>query len=370
MIEARDLAYLDMAEALAAKALGATRPNPHVGAVIVRDGRIVGTGFHAAAGRPHAEIIALGQAGEKAEGATLYLSLEPCVHWGRTPPCCRSVLASGVGRVVVANFDPNPAVRGRGVRNLRRGGITVEVAGWPERKSGLNEMHAAYTVKGRPFVTLKAAMSADGKLATRTGRSRWISSPEARDYAHFLRSENDAILVGVGTAAADDPRLTVRPPGRKGKPVSRVVLDPDLRLPAEARLFKERGGGPVLVFARSGPDDPGRGRRMNRLRSRGAEVILVPGMRGGLDLGRVLSDLARREIAGLLVEGGGRTASAFLSAGLVDKAVLIIAPLLIGGPGAVGLWEGAGTSRLSAALRFVKTSAFRLGGDLVMEGYL
>lgn len=370
MIDARDLAYLDMAEALAVRALGATRPNPHVGAVVVRGGTIVGTGYHAAAGKPHAEIVALRQAGKKSEGATLYLSMEPCVHWGRTPPCCESVLASGVRRIVVAGLDPNPAVNGRGIRNLREAGLRVDVAGRPERKSGLNEMHAAYTADRRPFVTLKAALSSDGKLATRTGQARWISSPEARDYGHFLRSENDAILVGVGTVEADDPVLTVRPPGRKGKPILRVILDPNLRLPAGSRILKSPGGGPVLVYAMSGSGDAARTRRMNRLRRLGAEVVEIPESRSGLSLRRVLSDLARREIAGLLVEGGGRTASAFLSAGLIDKAILIIAPLLIGGPNAVGLWEGAGTNRLSGALRFSKTSAFRLGGDLVMEGYL
>jgi len=370
MIDARDLAYLDMAEALAVRALGATRPNPHVGAVVVRDGTIIGTGYHAAAGKPHAEIVALRQAGKKSKGATLYLSMEPCVHWGRTPPCCESVLASAVRRVVVAGLDPNPAIYSRGVRNLRKAGLMVEVAGRPERKAGLNEMHAKYTAARRPFVTLKAALSSDGKLATRTGQARWISSPEARDYGHFLRSENDAILVGVGTVEADDPLLSVRPPGRKGKPILRVILDPNLRLPAWSRVLKSPGGGPVLVYAKAGSGDPARIRRMNRLRRLGAEVVEISESRSGLSLRRVLSDLARREIAGLLVEGGGRTASAFLSAGLVDKAMLIFAPLLIGGPNAVGLWEGAGTNRLSRALRFSKTSTFRLGGDLVMEGYL
>jgi diaminohydroxyphosphoribosylaminopyrimidine deaminase/5-amino-6-(5-phosphoribosylamino)uracil reductase len=279
-------------------------------------------------------------------------------------------LASGVRRVVVAGLDPNPAIYSRGVRNLRKAGLMVDVAGRPERKSGLNEMHGKYTTDRRPFVTLKAALSSDGKLATRTGEARWISSPEARDYGHFLRSENDAILVGLGTVEADDPLLTVRPPGRKGKPILRVILDPDLRLPAGSRILKSPGGGPVLVYAKTGSDDPARARRMNRLRRLGAEVVEIPGNRSGLSLRRILADLAKREIAGLLVEGGGRTASAFLSAGLVDKAVLIIAPLLIGGPNAVGLWEGAGTKRLSGARRFLKASAFRLGGDLVMEGYL
>jgi len=371
MIDAHDLAYLDMAEALAVRALGATRPNPHVGAVVVKNGAVVGTGYHEAAGKPHAEIIALREAGKKARGATLYLSLEPCVHWGRTPPCAEAVLASGVGRVVVAGLDPNPRIHGRGTRNLRRAGLPVEIDDRPERKSGLNEMHAKYIVDRRPFVTLKTALSLDGKLATRTGEARWISSEPARDYAHFLRAENDAVLVGVNTIKADDPLLSVRPPNRPGKTILRVVLDPDLRLPAGARLLADSPGGPVLVYARAAADsaDAARAERKNRLVERGAEVAEIPADGAGLDLRLVLSDLARREIAGVLVEGGGRTVSGFLTAGLVDKVIFIYAPLLIGGPGAVGLWEGAGTSRLADAPRFSRLKAFRLGGDLVVEGY-
>ncbi len=310
MIDARDLAYLDMAEALAVRALGATRPNPHVGAVVVRGGTIVGTGYHAAAGKPHAEIVALRQAGKKSEGATLYLSMEPCVHWGRTPPCCESVLASGVRRIVVAGLDPNPAVNGRGIRNLREAGLRVDVAGRPERKSGLNEMHANYIGDRRPFVTLKAALSSDGKLATRTGQARWISSPEARDYGHFLRSENDAILVGVSTVEADDPVAHRPAAGTDGKADS--PGDPRSRTsacPPGPGFSSRRAAGPFSFTPMSGSGDAARTRRINRLRRLGAEVVEIPESRSGLSLRRVLSDLARREIAGLLVEGGGRTAS-------------------------------------------------------------
>lgn len=366
MIDARDLAYLDMAEALALRGLGRTHPNPLVGAVIVRGGKIVGTGYHAAAGRPHAEIAALGEAGAKAAGATLYLTLEPCVHWGRTPPCARAVRAAGVRRVVVASLDPNPTIHGRGVRLLRRAGLRVDVAGRPSRRPGLNEVHAKYIIHKRPFVTLKAALSLDGKLATRTGDARWISSPQARAYAHFLRSENDCVLVGVNTVRLDDPRLTVRAPGEKGKPVFRAVLDPDLRTPPRARLFSQADGGPVLIYARTADDS--RRSRAARLCAAGAEIVAAGGVSGCLDLDRVLADLARREISGLLVEGGGRTAAGFIEAGLVDKAILVIAPLLIGGRDAVPLFPGRGADRLSAAPRLRLTSSFRLGGDLFVEG--
>ncbi len=367
MMDERDFAYLDMAEALAVRSLGRTSPNPHVGAVVVRNGIIVGTGFHEAAGRPHAEIVALRRAGEKARGATLYLTLEPCVHWGRTPPCAKSVQTSGITRVVVAGLDPNPVICGRGVQLLRKAGLVVDVGTRAERKSGLNEAHAKYIVRKRPFVTLKAALSLDGKLATRTGESCWISSPEARDYAHFLRSENDAVLVGVNTVLNDDPRLTVRPPGRPGKPVLRVVLDPNLRTPPGAQLFSNPEDGPVLLYARAGS----RAWRIRRIRllRRGAEVVEVPGPGPKLDLRRVLSDLGRREVAGLLIEGGGRTAAGFIEAGLVDKAVFAVAPLLIGGTDAVSLFAGRGTGRLTAAPRLSRISAFRLGGDLLVEGY-
>ena len=367
MIDARDFAYLDMAEALAMRALGRTRPNPLVGAVIVRDGKIVGTGYHEAAGRPHAEIVALAKAGKTAVGATLYLTLEPCVHWGRTPPCAQVVAAAGLRRIVIASLDPNPIIHGRGVRRLRRSGLSVDVADRPVRRSGLNETHAKYIVERRPFVTLKAAVSLDGKLATRTGDARWISSPEARKYAHYLRSENDCILVGVNTVLLDDPRLTVRIPGQKAKPVFRAVLDPDLRTPPQAKLFSQADGGPVIIYGRTAVGM--RRTRADRLRRAGAEVMEAGGPGEGLDLDRVLADLGRREIAALLVEGGGRTTAGFLEAGLADKVILVFAPLLIGGRNAVALFPGRGADRIAAAPRLRHVSTFRIGGDLFMEGY-
>jgi diaminohydroxyphosphoribosylaminopyrimidine deaminase/5-amino-6-(5-phosphoribosylamino)uracil reductase len=364
MIDERDLAFLSMASALAEKALGFTHPNPHVGAVIVRSGTIVGTGFHKAVGAPHAEIAALNRAGRKARGATLYVTLEPCVHWGRTPPCKEAVLAAGIKRVVVAGIDPNPIIRGRGVRRLRAAGIAVDVA---EGAGPLfNEMYVKYIVTKKPFVTLKAALSLDGKLATRTGETRWISSPAAREYAHLIRSENDAILVGDKTVRADDPSLTIRPPGGSVKKILRVVLDPELRTPPDAKLLSNPNRGGVLLYAHEGASSA----RKKRLLRRGAEVVVLPGRGPELDLRRVLEDLGQREIAGLLVEGGGQVAAGFLDARLVDKVFLFFSPRLIGGAKAVSLYAGTGAGPLADALRLNRLSTFRLGGDFCLEGYL
>jgi len=366
MIDEHDRAFLDMAGALAVKSIGFTHPNPHTGAVVVRNGKIVGTGFHEAAGKPHAEIVALNRAGRKARGATLYVTLEPCVHWGRTPPCDAAVLTAGIARVVVGGLDPNPIVRNRGVRRLRAAGIIVDIGDGSELKAGLNEMYAKYITTKRPFVTLKAAISLDGKLATRTGEARWISSPASRDYAHLVRSENDAILVGINTILADDPSLSVRPPNGRGKKILRVILDPALQIPPQAKILLTPEDGPVLLFANEGAP---RSRRELLTRC-GAEVIILSGRGPKLDLHQLLTDLGRREIAGLLVEGGGLIAAGFLDAKLVDKVLLIFAPLLIGGAKAVSLYSGTGAGPLAEAHRLRKTSSFRLGGDLLMEGYL
>jgi diaminohydroxyphosphoribosylaminopyrimidine deaminase/5-amino-6-(5-phosphoribosylamino)uracil reductase len=364
MIDERDRAFLSMASALAEKALGHTHPNPHVGAVVVRGGMIVGAGYHEAAGTPHAEIVALSRAGRKARGATLYVTLEPCVHWGRTPPCQETVISAGIKRVVVAGIDPNPIIRGRGIRRLRAAGIAVDVAEGAGLRS--NEMYVKYIVAKRPFVTLKAAMSLDGKLATSAGEARWISSPAAREYVHLVRAENDAVLVGDKTIRADDPSLTVRPPGGSTKKILRVVLDPELRTPPDAKILMNPARGSLLLYANEGASSP----RKERLLRRGAEVVVFPGRGPELDLRRVLEDLGRREIAGLLVEGGGRIAAGFLDAGLVDKVLLIFAPLLIGGAKAVSLYAGTGAGSLAEALRLSRMSTFTLGGDLLLEGYL
>jgi diaminohydroxyphosphoribosylaminopyrimidine deaminase/5-amino-6-(5-phosphoribosylamino)uracil reductase len=366
MIPENDTAWMSLAYHLAGKALGRTSPNPCVGAVVVRGGRVVGFGHHEGAGHPHAEIVALGRAGRRARGATLYVTLEPCVHCGRTPPCVDAVLAAGLGRIVVSAVDPNPLVSGRGVARIRAAGAALTIGVLVERHARLNAAYDKY-IRGRiPFVTLKAAVTLDGRMATRTGEARWISSAASRDYAQLVRGEYDAILVGVGTALRDDPRLTVRHPNWPGKRLTRVILDPNLNLPPAAKLFSARGGGPVLVFARPNASE----KAAAALARRGAEIIRIAGRGDKLDLSRVLAELGRREIGSVLVEGGGAVATSFLAEGFADKVLLFVAPRLIGGRDAVPLYGGEGPARLSGALGLKKTTSFTLGGDLIVEGDL
>lgn len=364
MTDARDRAWMEMAYALAGKARGRTSPNPLVGAVVVRDGAVVGTGYHERAGGPHAEIVALGRAGRRARGATLYLTLEPCVHWGRTPPCVDAVAAAGLGRIVVSARDPNPLVDGRGLRRLERAGLRVSAGLLAERNAALNEAPIKYITRRLPFVTLKAALTADGKIACRTGDSRWISGPATRDYVHLLRGEQDAIMIGAGTLLADDPRLTVRHALWPGKKVSRVVLDGRLRFPLGARML-EAGGGPVVVFA--GREAPPR--KARRLEARGVEVVFPPGRAPAWTPDLVLAELGRREIVALLVEGGSRVFTSFLEAGLADKAVLTLAPRLAGGAAAPGLLGGRGAAGVASALPLRRVRTFAVGEDIVLEGY-
>lgn len=360
-----DLAYLEMAYGLAEKARGWTSPNPNVGAVVVKGGRIVGHGTHERPGKPHAEIIALKRAGAKARGATLYLTLEPCVHWGRTPPCIDTVLRAGLRRVVVSSLDPNPLVYAKGVRRLREAGIEVSVGLLEDRNRRLNEAYIKYITRKLPFVTLKAAAGLDGKIATRTGDSRWISSPESRAYAHLLRGEADAVLVGINTVLRDDPRLTVRHPAWKGKTVVRVVLDSRLRFPRQSRLLKTLSRGKLWIL--TGPDPPAAKRKT--LERAGAEVIPIRRRRGRLDLDEALAVLGAREVASLLVEGGSGVLGSFLDARLADKIVLFVAPLVIGGPDAPSLDGGAGAASIRKALALSSLRSFRIGPDIVMEGY-
>jgi len=360
-----DLDYLEMAYGLAEKGRGRTSPNPLVGAVLVKDGAVVGHGFHEEAGKPHAEVIALRRAGRRARGATLYVTLEPCVHWGRTPPCVDALLAAGIRRAVISAVDPNPLVNGRGLRALRRHGVDVLVGLLAERNARLNEAYLKFITRRVPWVTLKAALSADGRIAAAGGDARWITSAAARDYGHLLRGENDAILAGIGTLLRDDPLLTVRHRAWGRKAVTRVILDPRLRLPPTARILSTRGAGPLVVLARRDADPV----RAKVLRAKGVEIIPTSAGPNGLDLRAVLAVLGRREIASVLVEGGSRVFSSFLKAGLADKAVLALAPKIIGGSDAPGLWEGQGAARVRDALELRATTFFRVGPDIIMEGY-
>ncbi len=267
----RDLGFMEMAYGLAERARGHASPNPLVGAVVVRDGAIAGVGFHEEAGRPHAEVNALRMAGERARGGTIYVTLEPCVHWGRTPPCVDALLTAGLKRAVISAHDPNPLVHRRGAARLRAAGLEVEVGLLAERNARLNEAYVKYITTRVPFVTVKAAASLDGKTATRTGDSKWISAAATREYVHLLRGESDALMVGINTVLRDDPRLTVRHPTWGRKKVTRVVLDSMLRVPPTARLLGTLELGRVIVFGREGAPAG----KADALREKGVEVVLI-----------------------------------------------------------------------------------------------
>jgi diaminohydroxyphosphoribosylaminopyrimidine deaminase/5-amino-6-(5-phosphoribosylamino)uracil reductase len=366
MTNPKDLAYLEMAYSLAEKAKGWASPNPYVGALVVRRGEIIGWGYHEKPGRPHAEIIALERAGRRAKGSTLYLTLEPCVHWGRTPPCIDAVLVASPGRVVISSPDPNPIVFNKGIKRLRAAGIDTSVGQFKERNAILNEAYIKFITRGIPFVTLKAAVSLDSRMATRTGDSRWISSPETRTYVHLIRGEHDGLMVGINTLLRDDPRLTVRHPHWKGKKIARIVLDSRLRFPLRSRILSTLEKGDILVFAsREAPP-----KKKAALESRGVEVIVVSGSPRGIKLPEVLCNLGERGIAGLLVEGGSRLLTSFIEERLADKLLLTVSPRLIGGERAPSFLEGRGIGRIGEALELRDLSTFHIGGDIIMIGYL
>ena len=365
MIDTKDTDYLEMAYGLAEKARGWASPNPYVGAVIVRSGRIIGHGFHERPGRPHAEAIALERAGRLARGSSLYVTLEPCVHWGRTPPCVEAVIRAAPKRVVVSSLDPNPIVFQKGVRRLRAAGIDVSVGLLKERNSVLNESYIKYITRGVPFVTLKAALSLDGRMATRTGDSRWISSPETREYVHLLRGEHDAIMVGIRTILKDDPRLTVRQPQWAGKKIARIILDSALRLPASARILATLADGKVIVFTTGGASS----RKRAVLEKRGVEVIEIPGPPRSIKVPEVLARLGDRGIASLLVEGGSRLLTTMIEENLADKLFLTVSPRLIGGEAAPSFLEGEGVRLVKTSWGLRKVSAFPIGDDIIIQGY-
>jgi diaminohydroxyphosphoribosylaminopyrimidine deaminase/5-amino-6-(5-phosphoribosylamino)uracil reductase len=365
MINMKDSSYIEMAYGLAEKAKGWASPNPYVGAVVVRGGKIIGHGFHERPGRPHAEAIALQRAGRLARGSCLYVTLEPCVHWGRTPPCVDAVIQAAPKRVVISSLDPNPIVFQKGIRRLREAGISVSVGLLRERNSVLNESYIKYITRGIPFVTLKAALSLDGRLSTWTGDSRWISSPETRDYVHLLRGEHDAVMVGIGTILKDNPRLTVRHPQWVGKKIVRVILDSALRLPTRARILTTISQGKVIVFTTGRASS----KKRSALEKRGVEVIAISGPSRRLKLPEALARLGERGLASLLVEGGSQLLTAMVEENLADKLFLTVSPRLIGGKAAPSFLEGKGVRLMEKSQRLSKVSAFPIGDDVIIQGY-
>jgi len=359
--------FMAQALELARQVLGTTSPNPAVGAIVVRDGQVVGRGATRPPGGPHAERVALAEAGELARGATLYVTLEPCCHYGRTPPCTDAILEAGIAEVHVATLDPNPLVNGRGVQALAGRGIRVVVGEHEAEARRLNEWFFKYITAGRPFVLAKYAMTLDGKIAARTGDSRWVTGPAARAFVHRLRAQVDAVMVGVGTVLADDPALTARPEEFGGEPAARqplrVVVDSRGRTPLEARVLD--GSAPTLI-ATTALADP---ERLAAFQARGAEVLVLPAVDGRVDLVALLGELGRRQVAWALVEGGGRLLGSLFERGLIDKVLAFIAPKLIGGGDAPGPIGGTGRPRMAEAVRLAGVEIERLGEDLLVSGY-
>lgn len=347
---------------LAGRARGLTSPNPMVGAVVVRDGEVVGEGFHEAAGRPHAEIEALRVAGERARGATLYVTLEPCAHWGRTPPCAPAVVDAGIRRVVVALEDPHPLVAGRGLEILRQAGLEVTVGMLADEAATQNRVFLTAVREGRPHVTLKAAMTLDGKIADLYGESRWITGEEARLEGHRLRAEADAIVVGLTTVLRDDPQLTVRLPTPWPREPYRVVLDAEARTPTNARLIA--AGTPARALIAVGAGAPAE--RVTRLTEAGATVLLLPTRGGRVEPAALLAALYAREVRAVLLEGGGEVHGTFVDAGLVDRVAIFVAPRLLGGREATPVVAGVGRA-LKEALPLIGWSVRPLGADLLIE---
>ncbi|KUK41803.1 MAG: Riboflavin biosynthesis protein RibD [Clostridia bacterium 62_21] len=361
---AADEKYMRMALTLAARGRGRTSPNPMVGAVLVRDGRVVGRGYHERAGLPHAEVMAIRNAGPAAQGSTLYVNLEPCCHTGRTGPCTEAIIQAGVGRVVAAMRDPNPLVAGRGLTRLRAAGIEVTEGVLAGEAARLNEVFVKYITQRLPFVVMKVAVSLDGKIATHTGASQWITGPAARERVHRLRDCYDAVMVGIGTILRDNPSLTTRLPEGGRDPI-RIVLDSTARTPPEARVLAQASPAPTIIAT----TEQAPVARINTLKKGGAEV-LVCGSGPRVDVRLLMKELARREITSILVEGGAGVNAALLEAGLVDKVVWFVAPLIIGGRDAPGPVGGRGAAVLAEALRVENGHWEQVGPDLCFEGYI
>ena len=363
----KDSVFLEMAYGLAEKAKGWSSPNPYVGAVIVKKGEIIGTGFHEKPGHPHAEVIALQEAGPQARNATAYITLERCVHWGRTPPCVDSLIQSGIKRVVVSALDPNPLVHKKGIQKMRKAGIQVSYGLLEEKNARLNEIYNKYIRQKRPFVTAKIAASWDGKMATKTHESKWITSLQTRKYAHLLRGEHMAIMVGINTLLQDDPRLTIRHPLWGKKQLIRVIIDSKLRFPLNAKLLKTRASGRILVFTSQIQSSP----KAKKLRNLGVEIVPIrPGRGGKLGLDKILAWLGQNDISSVLVEGGPSLLTNLLEHTLIDKILLMYSPKLIGGEKAPTFFEGKGYSTVAQAIQLRKTDCYTIGNDIILEGYL
>jgi len=350
---------------LARRGLGLTSPNPVVGAFVVRDGQIIGTGYHKKAGTPHAEIGALSKAGEGAKGSTLYVNLEPCNHYGRTPPCTKAILGSGIRRVVVGTHDPNPHVTGGGCTFLRSKGVEVKCGVLEEECTRLNEVYVKYVTKGRPFVIVKGALTLDGWIATQTGNSKWITNEKSRKFVHSLRKRVDAIMVGVDTVIADNPLLTPYLMGNSGSDPVRVIADTNLRVPLDSRVFDSPTSALTIVASGSNVSNTKR----KKLEGQGARVIKCQVRDGRIDLADLLDRLAEMSICSVLVEGGASLFGSIIRERLVDKYYIFLAPKILGGDNGVPFIRGPGCDIVKNCVTLKPLMVRRFDDDIMIEAY-
>ncbi len=360
--------YMKLALSLAEKGKGKVSPNPLVGCVIVKEFKIVGKGFHKIFGEAHAEINALAQAGNKACGATMFVNLEPCCHYGKTPPCTDKIISSGLKEVIIGIKDPNPLINGKGIRQLKAAGIKLKVGVLARESSKLNQIYLKYITKKIPFVILKTALSLDGKIATRTGDSKWISSESSRSYVHTLRSQVDAILVGINTILKDNPELTVRDDTKKIKtkldikmPI-RIIVDSRLKIPLRANVLNKKVKTIIATTKRSSSN------KIQMLRNQGIEVLVIRNKNSKVDLKELLKNLGKLNISSVLVEGGGNINASMLEERLVDKVLFFVSPKIIGGKEALTSVEGEGIDKVSKAINLKNIEIRRYGEDILIEG--
>lgn len=365
---ARPKDFMECALSLAGLALGYTSPNPAVGAVVVRDGVVVGLGHTQPPGSVHAEIMAIRQAGPRAKGATMYVTLEPCCHHGRTPPCTQAIIDAGISEVHMSLIDPNPLVSGKGLRILEEAGIKTFVGQYEERTREINEGYIKFITTGMPFVIAKFAMSLDGKIATQNGDSKWISGEESRNFVHYLRHIVDAIMVGANTVVADDPQLSARGCSGKGGKTKlqplRVIVDGRGRTPLSARVFEEPGKTLVVVAK------PFNAKTAEGFRKAGAEIVELPAEKGVIDLKELLKILGKREVTSILVEGGSGLFGSLFDRGLVDKVLAFVSPIIIGGDEAKSAVGGNGVRKVANALCLNRVKIVEFGDDVLISGYV
>ena len=362
-----DLKFMSEALRLAESMRGRTSPDPMVGAVIVKDGQIISTGYHAEVGTPHAEAWAIEKAAGQARGATMYVNLEPCCFFENkvNPPCTQLIIQSGIKKLVAAMEDPNPSVAGRGFSELKEAGIEVVTGVLEDEAKKLNEVFIKYITTKRPFVILKAAMSLDGKIATKTGESFWITGIEARKKAHHLRNIVDAVMVGIGTVLADNPELTVREIEGKIKNPKKIVLDPRAKIKTNCKILKIEPENSLIVTGLQAPKS-----KLKKIKEKKAEIIIMKAKNGHFTLDPLMKELGKRKITSILIEGGGKTNALALSSGIVDKVVFFVSPKIIGGEKAKTPVEGSGEEFLSEAVKLRDLTAEKVGDDLMLKGYI